>query len=109
MESLAEQFWDQLIQLFVPTMVHQSKWKREQEDLKIGDVVLVLDGVHVAFKGKYRLARVVEVYPGQDGKVRKVGIAFKNYLVGEKVHEYAGAPDTIVKRPVQRLVLLTSE
>ena len=56
--------------------------------------------------GDYRLALVQDVFPREDGKVRKVTVKYKSYRTGEKVHEYRGAKDTVVSRAVQRLALL---
>ena len=58
------------------------------------------------FRGDYRLARVIEATPGEDGKVRKVTLAYKNYKVGEKVNVYKGCKDTVVTRGVRRLSLV---
>ena len=70
------------------------------------DIVLVLDPAISTFKDKYRLARVVAVHPGRDGRVRKVTLVYKHHRVGEKVFNYSGSPDTVIERSVQRLVLL---
>ncbi len=84
----------------IVTLLMQNKWKKESANL-----VLVMDGGQLG-KGQFKLARVVQVFPGKDGKVRKVQLAYKNYKVGEKVIEYRGAHDTFVERSVQRLVTL---
>ena len=44
--------------------------------------------------------------PGQDGKVRQVRIAYKNFKPGESVTKYQGEPEVVVSRAVQRLALL---
>ena len=106
LESIVKQFWEQWTQLYAPTLLKHTKWKDEHRCLKVGDVVLVMDNINIAFKGKYRLARVVEIFPGADGVVRKVRLALKSFRVGDKVHEYHGQPDTNIERSVQRLVLL---
>ena len=75
-----------------------------ERDLKIGDVVLVLD--RNTLKSEYRLGLVSDIHPSKDGRVRNVTVAYKNFKVGEKVHTYKGQKYTSVKRSVQRLVLL---
>ena len=57
-------------------------------------------------RGDYRLALVQDVFPGEDGKMRKVTVKYKSHRTGENVHEYRGARDTVVSRTVQRLALL---
>ena len=107
-KGVQSQFWKQWTQLYAPTLVSQSKWKASTPNLKLGDVVLILEDALSLSKGHYRLARVVEATPGLDGNVRKVKVAYKNFRVGEKIMEYSGTPDTIVERAVQRLVLIDS-
>ena len=103
-KSITDQFWRHWLELFAPTLVYQQKWFKKQRDLKVNDVVLVLDTN--TLKGEYRLAIVVAIHPGKDGKVRTVTVSYKNFKIGEKVSEYKGQNYTSVKRSVQRLVLL---
>ncbi|XP_046555432.1 uncharacterized protein LOC124264710 [Haliotis rubra] len=55
-------------------------------------------------RGDYRLGLIKEVFPGSDGKVRRV--TYKNPKQGEKQSVYTGVKDTTVSRSVQRLALL---
>ena len=57
-------------------------------------------------KGTYRLAQVHQVFPGLDGKVRKVNIRYKNLGNDGNTTNYKGAKDVIVSRAIQRLALL---
>ena len=102
--SITDQFWKHWLELFAPSLVYRHKWHEKQRDLKVGDVVLVLD--KDTFKGKYKLALVTDVLPSRDGKTRKVTVSYKNFKVGEKVHDYKGQVYTSVQRSCQRLVLL---
>ena len=65
--------------------------------------------VDSGLKGNYKLAKIVEVYPGKNGMVRKVKLIYKRFKPGEPVTEYAGAADTSVIRSVQRLALIVAE
>ena len=102
--DISHQFWNKWIELFAPSLVFQNKWFETKPDLAIGDIVLVLDTN--VLKGSYRLAKVTEVHPSQDGKVRTVSITYKRYKTGESVKEYKGASDITVKRSIQRLIPL---
>ena len=55
------------------------------------------------------MARIVEVFPGPDGMVRRVKLTYKSYRPGEPVAQYAGASDIVVTRSVQRLALFVAE
>lgn len=102
-QQIAHEFWKHWSEHYIPTLVHQQKWHTTCRNLQIGDVVVVGDNT---FKGDYHLARVVEASPGEDGLVRRVSLAYKNYRVGEKIYEYGGCKDTIVTRGVHRLSLV---
>ena len=47
-----------------------------------------------------------EVFPGNDGKVRKVALSYKNFRVCSGQRLYGGGSDTVIIRSVQRLALL---
>ena len=46
------------------------------------------------------------MFPGEDGIVRKVHVAYKNPKPGEPAHKYNGRVYITVERSVNRLVLL---
>ena len=47
-----------------------------------------------------------EVYPGCDGRVRKVGLEYKTFRVGSAVQHYEGCKATRVVRSIHKLALL---
>jgi hypothetical protein len=102
--SVVADFWVKWKELFVPTLVAQNKWYGKHRDLKVGDVVLMVDSNPLS--KQYRLARVHEVFPGLDGRVRRVSLNYKNYRIQGGLIEYHGCKDTVVTRSVQRLALL---
>ena len=104
-QEISNMFWKQWIRTYAPTLMVDNKWQTEpSRELRVGDVVQVLDDS--AIKAEYRLAVVREVYPGADGRVRKVMIVYKHYKVQDTAVEYTGSTEQKVIRPVQRLVLI---
>ena len=61
----------------------------EKDNLKIGDVVLVVD--NNSPRGRWLLGRVIKTFPGRDGKVRVAEIKTKN---------------STLTRPISKLCLL---
>ena len=57
-------------------------------------------------RGRYYIAKVCEVYPGCDGRVRKVGLEYKTFRVGSAVQRYEGRKATRVVRSIHKLALL---
>jgi hypothetical protein len=103
-DTILEEFWSKWTELYAPSLVRQGKWKTRSRNLQPGDVVVVADAG--ALRGNYYIAQVHEIFPSKDGIVRKVSIRYKNFRVGEKLHEYQGSRDVIVYRSVQKLALL---
>ena len=52
------------------------------------------------------LGTVVRAFPGEDGRVRKVQVQYKNPKVGEAVNEYHGRGFVTVERAVNKLIVL---
>ena len=61
---------------YIPTLQQRQKWICEKDNLKIGDVVLVVD--NNSPRGRWLLGRVIKTFPGRDGKVRAAEIKTKN-------------------------------
>ena len=103
-ENITNQFWKSWTELYVPMLVKQSKWHTGDTPIKKGDVVIVSESNPL--KAEYRIARVHKPIESADGLIRKAEIAYKNFKVGEALHEYSGARDKIVERAVQNMSLL---
>jgi hypothetical protein len=72
------------------------KWRQDQRDSQVGDVVLLKD--ETAAGDTYKLARVVEVFRNmQDARVREVTVAYKNF------NEKSFRTST---RPIHKIVLV---
>ncbi|KAL8562683.1 hypothetical protein ACOMHN_011254 [Nucella lapillus] len=74
-QHLSNEFWRLWRKDFFMTLQVRRKWQKRQPNVEVGDIVILhCDGV---FRADWRLARVIEVYPGQDGLVRscKVRVA----------------------------------
>ena len=85
----ADCFRKRWIREYIPTLQQRQKWIREKDNLKIGDVVLVVD--NNSPRGCWLLDRVIKTFPGRDGKVRVAEIKTKN---------------STLTRPISKLCLL---
>ena len=100
MEQFVVAWWQRwqaaAFQLFTP----RQKWTRQERAIQVGDVVL-LRGDGKLKKGEYKLGRVVELLPGEDGMVRTVQVS-----LWER-RKRRGHPDTrALPMAVQRLAVL---
>ncbi len=67
-QHLANVVWQQWVKLYLPSLISRKKWRNEERNISVNDVVLVADlGV---LHGKWKFGRVVNTYSGKDGRVR---------------------------------------
>ena len=68
------------MQEWLPQLNRRHKWFKNQKDFKVGDLALVLSTD--LGRGKWQIARIVEIYPGKDGHTRvvKVKIGDNEYV-----------------------------
>lgn len=92
LQKFAQEFWVRWSEEHVKSLINRSKWHRSQENLKIGDIVLVLSEPRP--QAKWPLGRVVDTFPDPEGKVRTVDVLFE-----EKVY----------RRPVAKLCRMPEE
>ena len=52
---------------WIPSLSGRKKWRCERDDLKFGDVVIVMSTDNA--RGRWPLGRIVKVFPGKDDKV----------------------------------------
>ena len=102
--EVTRDFWKRWCQFYAPTLFSNRCKEKNSPNLKVGDVVVVMDSS--PWKQGYYIAVVKQVYPSKDGIVRRVSLGYKNFRVGEKVHEYRGSPEVVITRGVKNLALL---
>ncbi|KAG1674653.1 hypothetical protein GQR58_015022 [Nymphon striatum] len=90
-QYLTNLFWRRWLNEYLLLLQRRQKWVARQENLKIGDIVLMAD--NRLPRGQWPLGRVIEVYPDKGADVRTL-----------KVKSKLG----IMDRPVSKLVNLES-
>lgn len=90
-QYLATLFWKRWQREYITTLQLRTKWTDKVNNVKVGDIVLMVD--NRLPRNSWPLARVTEVFPGQDGLVRSVEIKTNS---------------GVYLRPVQKLCLLES-
>ena len=67
-QSLIRHVWTRWSKEYVETLWKISKWHTPSKNLQVGDIVCLRD--EPMAPTRWPLARVVELHPGKDGKVR---------------------------------------
>ena len=73
------------------SLQQRQKWNTVRNNLQVGDIVLITDPD--VKRNQWPMGRIVEVFPGKDGLVRKVSVK-------------ASGSANILSRSVAKLVLL---
>ena len=71
-QKVEKAWWDKWIKSVFPTLLPNNKWRNEERNLNVGDVVMIkFPRLKVA---EYKLGRVVKVHPDRKGLVRSVTV-----------------------------------
>ena len=78
-QILSDHFWKGSLHEYLLSLTLLSKWHRrtegaQKEQININDLVLIKEDVK---RGQWKLGRVVEIHPGEDGVVRVVNCTSK--------------------------------
>ncbi|KAL6465838.1 hypothetical protein MHYP_G00259710, partial [Metynnis hypsauchen] len=101
-QYLANEFWIRWKKEYLLSLQSRQKWQKNRRNLKVNDIVLLQDD-H-APRNEWKLARIVEVYPGSDDRVRKVRL-----MVSDTTFDGKGKvtmKTLLLERPVHKLVTL---
>ena len=101
-QAIVEQFWNNWMRLYFPSLVIRKKWHVDKRNLRVGDVCVMKDSN--SLRGEWRLARVSCCYPDKWGKVRNVELLVKPRQGANG--DYVGGSPLYLKRHVQNLILL---
>ena len=71
-QAFTQHLWKRWQMEYLHTLQERSKWIRPQENLKIGDLVVIHETNLPPLK--WKLGRVISVSPGNDGVVRVVNM-----------------------------------
>ena len=72
--AMRDRFWARWSREYLNSLQQRVKWSRPRESIAVGDFAIVVDSSLLGYHGKWPLARVLETYPGDDGRVRVVKV-----------------------------------
>ena len=79
------EFWKCWMRYFAPNQLPLNKWLRTKENVEVDDLVLELDPNQK--RSRWKLARVVTTYRGNDGLVRKARIKTQGGEYDRPIHK----------------------
>jgi len=92
-QHLSNVFWHRWRTQYLPTLQERRKWQSETKNLQKGDLILLKD--NKAKRNHWPMGVVLETFPSQDGRVRKVEVKIAS-----------GGTSKTFLRPITQTVLL---
>ena len=74
-QRIIQEFWTKWSTGYLQTLAHYHKWKNQTRNVKVGDIVLILD--KESQKGKFTMGEIDAVKLDEDNIVRKVTVRYK--------------------------------
>ena len=91
-QKTIQDFWRRWSNEYLTSLNHHQKWRKPHRNVQIGDLVLIKD--EKIFHCQWPLARVIKVFPGEDGRVRAADVKTQR---------------GIYRRPTNKLVVLLTQ
>ena len=76
-QALSIVFWERWVKEYLPELTKRAKWHGHVPNYEVGELVLLSDEQSKR-KGRWSLARIIRVMPGDDGIVRTVEVKTKH-------------------------------
>ena len=71
-QKIVDSFWKCWMRDVFPSLVPTKKWHTDKRNVQVNDIIVLADANGI--RGNWKIARVIEVYPGKDGRVRNVKV-----------------------------------
>ncbi|XP_040928808.1 uncharacterized protein LOC114866078 isoform X1 [Betta splendens] len=101
-QFLANEFWTRWKNEYLLNLQQRQIWQRDRRNIKVNDIVILKEDNSP--RNQWKLAKVAEVYPSKDGKVRKVKLLISDSSLDSKGRRIS--KPVYLDRPVHKIVLL---
>ncbi|XP_055056153.1 uncharacterized protein [Misgurnus anguillicaudatus] len=101
-QYLANEFWHRWKREYLLSLQQRQKWQKTKRNAKVNDIVILQDDT--APRNEWKLAKVANVYPAEDGCVRKVQLLISNSALDEQGKRLS--KPVYLERPIHKTVTL---
>lgn len=88
--KLNQEFWQRFNTEYLCELQRRTKWTTEEVEPQIGDLVLVKGENEMIMR--WTLGRIIEKYPGRDGKTRVVLVKTQNSTLKRPINKISSLP-----------------
>ena len=86
-QKIVDSFWKSWSKDVLPALVPRKKWNSHCRDIQVNDIVTLSDTNLV--RGKFAIGRVINVFPGSDGKIRNIEVKTANGVYSRPITKVA--------------------
>lgn len=98
LQKIAQQFWARWSEEHVKSLINRSKWQQSQANIERNDIVLLIN--EAMPPTRWPLAKVMDVFPDEDGHVRMVDILFQGKIKRRPIHKLCRLPKEEESQPL---------
>ena len=84
-QQILQDIWARWLREWVTELNKRRKWHKQHENVKTGDIVMIIEDNISKLRGDFPLARVTEVHTGPDGLVRSCKVNNADGRISTKI------------------------
>lgn len=96
-QILADQFWTNFTRHYLPNLQERKKWRTDGTPIQVDQVVLIIDPQIP--RALWPVGKVMQVYPGDDGRVRTASVLVKGRTYTRPVVRLVPLPQLSEEEP----------
>lgn len=90
LQKLVQEYWKEWSQEYLLQLQQRTKWKQKQENLQIGQLVLIIEDNYPP--AQWSMGKIIEVFPGDDNLIRVVNVKTANSIMKRPIHKLCVLP-----------------
>lgn len=89
-QQQTQYFWHRYNKEYINTLHQRAKWHEPSNNINVGDIVLLKNEQLPSYK--WPIAKIIELYPDTDGKVRQVSLKTSSSIFKRSVRQLCKLP-----------------
>lgn len=90
LQRIVQEYWKEWSKEYLLQLQQRNKWKQIQENVQIGQIVLIIDDNQPP--AQWAMGKIIEVFPGEDKLIRVVNIKTQNGIFKRPIHKLCILP-----------------
>ncbi|KAI2646060.1 Transposon Tf2-9 polyprotein [Labeo rohita] len=110
-QYICDLFWRRWTREYLPLMQERQKWHKVRKNLKLGDIVLIVDDTSP--RNSWPVGRIIKTLPDKRGHVRRVLVKTKSNILERPINKLCLLQENLVNhfgsKGIQNILVLLEE